>query len=80
MSQFVNYPQPGSIYRHFKGGKYRVMTLADDADYEGRKVVVYRSILFGGVYVKTLEYFFQEVQEAGGMPRFRLIANKGDGA
>ena len=38
-----NNPNPFEIYRHFKGNKYQILTLAKDSE-DGRKKVVYQAL------------------------------------
>jgi len=56
----MKYPKVNGIYKHYKGGLYEVITLATCTD---RKipVVVYRSTLFGTVYTRDLNEWFQSV-------------------
>lgn len=56
---WVQYPKPGEIYIHYKGGEYEVMTLAEDDKDE--TVVVYRSILFGSHHTRPLKEWFDIV-------------------
>lgn len=69
--------QPGEIYRHFKGGEYEIVTLAQDSDtLEG--VVVYKSLSDPDkVWTRPLKDFEEgvdrpEIPYKG--PRFRKIS------
>lgn len=61
-SHWVDYPEPGQVYRHYKGGLYEVITLSTHTE-TGDKVVVYRSILFGTIMHRPLEMWFEEIPE-----------------
>ena len=53
--------QPGKIYRHFKGNRYRVLVLATHSETE-ETMVVYQA-LYGdqGYFVRPLAMFESEV-------------------
>ena len=60
-SKLVLYPKIGEKYRHYKGGIYEVITLANHSETQ-EPMVVYKSLLFGGVYVRPLSMWFDIVQ------------------
>jgi len=53
-------PKPFEVYRHFKGNKYQILTLATDSE-DGRIHVVYQA-MYGDfkVYVRELAMFMSE--------------------
>jgi hypothetical protein len=62
------------LYRHYKGGLYRV--LFDDAKHTetGEELVVYISVETGKVWVRPVKMFFELVGTANGLvPRFEEV-------
>lgn len=58
------------LYRHFKGGWYRVMSVAKNA-VSGEPDIVYLSLHFGTVHTRSAsEFFGSVVREAYTGPRF----------
>jgi len=49
----ASYPLPGSLYKHYKGGIYEVLTLATHTE-TNEPMVVYQSMLFGSIYARPL--------------------------
>lgn len=45
--------QPG-VYRHYKGGRYLVLMVADHHDHDGKKDVVYVSLTTGKPHTRPL--------------------------
>lgn len=60
----------GEIYRHFKGNKYGVITVAQDCDSED-EYVVYKDLETSKVYLREINNFESDV--LGGVKRFTLI-------
>ncbi len=61
-NKFVNYPKIGKLYNHYKGGEYEVITLAKHTETE-EDFVVYKSTLFGSVYVRPLSMWFEVINK-----------------
>jgi hypothetical protein len=60
--------QPG-LYRHYKGGLYQVLHIAQHSETE-EQLVVYRSLSQGGVWVRPAAMFLEQVN---GRPRFERM-------
>lgn len=57
----ILYPMIGGKYKHYKGGYYEVIGMANHSE-TGEAMVVYKSLLFGGVYVRPLKMWFETVK------------------
>ena len=76
--EYVRYPVVSGVYKHYKGGKYKVVTLATHSETD-EPVVVYKSLLFGNVHVRPLSMWFDTVEATGPQGqtvRFELIQIK----
>jgi len=56
----IEYPLPGEIYQHYKGGTYEIISMATHTE-TNEKLVVYKSINFGSVYVRPYDIFSDSV-------------------
>lgn len=64
------------IYKHFKGGIYELLHIGTDSEDVNRKLVIYRSLENGNIWVRPLDEFFSDVTRSGiTMKRFTLIGN-----
>ena len=62
-------PLPGQIYEHYKGGTYEIISLATHTETQ-EKMVVYKSLNFGSIYVRPLDIFSSDVN--ADTKRFKL--------
>lgn len=76
MSETDQYPVlEKGLYRHYKGGEYEVIDLARHSETE-EWMVVYRPLYgAGGLWVRPLGMFSEQVERADGSrcPRFQRI-------
>ena len=57
-------PKENETYRHFKGNKYRILTLAKHSE-TGEQMVVYKALDGAGdTYVRPLDMFMEPVDKA----------------
>ena len=54
MNDYMNYPTPNKLYRHYKGGLYKVLFLSKHTETD-EILVNYQSVLFGSYYSRPLE-------------------------
>lgn len=68
------YPEIGKQYKHYKGGKYKVLTLAKHSETD-EILVIYKSLHFGSVHARPLSMWFDIVisDNNENIPRFELI-------
>lgn len=65
------------IYQHYKGKRYEVLGVAKHSE-TMEELVVYKKLYDdGGLWVRPLSMFLEDVSAAGKMvPRFKLIEEK----
>lgn len=66
----MEYPLPNQIYKHYKGGTYKVISLATHTE-QNQILVIYKSLNFGSVYARPLEQWNQLTES--GEKRFELL-------
>ena len=65
------YPNPGGIYRHYKGGLYEVLFLSTHT--ETKEILVnYKSLHFGSFYSRPLDSWNQSVDSNVQIKRFQF--------
>lgn len=64
------YPLPKQVYKHYKGGTYEIVSMATHTE-TGEKLVVYKSLNFGSVYVRPYEMWDDTVDDD--KKRFELV-------
>lgn len=75
--EYKLYPEVNSVYKHYKGGKYKVLTLAKHSETQ-EDIVVYKSLHFGSFHVRPLSMWFDVVIEDDDVSDdMRVRINKG---
>ena len=54
----MHYPMPGERWKHYKGGVYEIVTLANHSETK-EPLVIYKSIPFGSVYARPLSMWHE---------------------
>lgn len=74
--EIVEYPEMGGYYKHYKGGLYRVITMATHTEND-EKLVIYKSIPFGSIHARPIDSWNEKVKGEGEfIERFELIPNR----
>lgn len=69
----MNRPNPGEIYRHYKGASYQVLYIGLHTE-TLEELVVYKAIGGNQIWVRPLSMWQESVQTAEGLiPRFTLL-------
>ena len=65
--------KPG-LYKHWKGGMYRALFVANDSEDLEKEFVVYESLEKRAMRIRPLEMFLEEIERDGYKgPRFVLV-------
>lgn len=59
--EIKEYPEICGVYKHYKGGKYKVLYLAKHSE-TNETVVVYKSLYFGSIHVRPLTMWFDIIK------------------
>ena len=60
----MNYPIPNAVYKHYKGGLYRVLFLSKHTE-TNEVLVNYQSIHFGSYYSRPLDEWNNPTERNG---------------
>lgn len=71
--------KPGQVYRHFKGARYQIVLIATDSENDA-DMVVYRDLLTGRAFVRSLELFLSPKVHPDGRQEVRFELEKVNGA
>lgn len=58
--QYIQYPVVDALYEHYKGGIYRVLSLAKHSETD-EVLVIYQSTQFGSIHARPLNMWFETV-------------------
>lgn len=58
--KWKKYPVIGGLYKHYKGGTYKIITLAKHSE-TNEDMVVYKSTEFGSIHARPLSMWFDPV-------------------
>jgi hypothetical protein len=66
------YPQPGQVWQHYKGGQYEIVAMCNHTDTD-EILVIYKSLSFGGFHARPY-YEWHEVvwADMGGKEDYRF--------
>lgn len=57
---FVKKPEPNRIYRHYKGGQYKVLFIANHSETD-EDLIVYQSLHYGSYHARPIGMWFDEI-------------------
>ena len=78
LSQLAANLKPG-IYKHFKGDEYELLCVGRLSEDRSKEFVVYKSLLYGDVWIRPLEMFLEIVDRRDYNykgPRFVFLREK----
>lgn len=73
MNQTNQLPRIDGLYRHYRGGKYRVICIATQSETE-EEMVIYRNVSLNMYWARPLSMWFEDV--GNGQTRFTEITDE----
>jgi hypothetical protein len=58
------YPQPGQVWKHYKGGQYEIVAMCNHTDTD-EILVIYKSLSFGGFHARPYYEWHEVVGDVG---------------
>jgi hypothetical protein len=58
------YPQPGQVWQHYKGGQYEIVAMCNHTDTD-EILVIYKSLSFGGFHARPYYEWHEVVGDEG---------------
>ena len=58
------YPQPGQVWKHYKGGQYEIVAMCNHTDTD-EILVIYKSLSFGGFHARPYYEWYEVVGDVG---------------
>ena len=58
------YPQPGQIWKHYKGGQYEIVAMCNHTDTD-EILVIYKSLSFGGFHARPYYEWHEVIGDEG---------------
>ena len=74
MTKNPRHPLMGDMYKHYKGGTYIVLSMANHSE-TNEAMVIYQSINFGTIYARPYESWKSKTET--GRVRFKKISKNG---
>lgn len=65
------YPQPGQVWKHYKGGQYEIVAMCNHTDTD-EILVIYKSLSFGGFHARPYYEWNEVIWELGGKENRRF--------
>jgi hypothetical protein len=58
------YPQPGQVWKHYKGGQYEIVAMCNHTDTD-EILVIYKSLSFGGFHARPYYEWHEVIGDEG---------------